>query len=265
MPVSLEQDWTARGFKEGDLVDFDLAAVKQQPGALTPTLVVRPTLSQSVEQVGTTRDRLAVVMLDNVKAQVLSYARKDGAWTASRLDLPKDSTITIASTADHDNRLILNVTSFLTPSSQWLADASGGAPVKLRALPDRFDASKFITEQHWATSKDGTKVPYFVVRAKGLKLDGSNPTLLNAYGGFQISMSPAYSGAIGKLWLEKGGVFVVANLRGGGEFGPRWHNAGLKLNRMRVYDDFFAVSEDLIARKITNPKMLGDWLIRNPP
>ncbi|WP_310540875.1 prolyl oligopeptidase family serine peptidase, partial [Phenylobacterium sp.] len=90
-----------------------------------------------------------------------------------------------------------------------------------------------------------------------MKMDGSNPTLLNAYGGFLVSQSPAYSGATGKLWLEKGGVFVVANIRGGGEFGPRWHNAGLKLNRMRVYEDFFAVSEDLIARKITNPKKLG--------
>ncbi len=253
--VTLEQDW--KGFKEGDLVDFDLAVVKAAPGALTPSLVVRPTMSQSVEQVATSRDRLIVVILDNVKSQVLTYARQGTKWAATMLDLPKDSTITIASAADSDNRLVLNVSSFLTPSSQWLADAAGGQPQRLRALPDRFDAARFVTHQLWATSKDGAKVPYFVVHAKDMKLDGSNPTLLNAYGGFQISMSPAYSGATGKLWLEKGGVFVVANIRGGGEFGPRWHNAGLKLNRMRVYDDFFAVSEDLIARKITNPKKLG--------
>ncbi|MDB5493637.1 MAG: prolyl oligopeptidase, partial [Phenylobacterium sp.] len=128
---------------------------------------------------------------------------------------------------------------------------------KLKSLPARFDASKDVVEQFWATSKDGTKVPYFVVRPKGLKLDGTAPTLLYAYGGFQVSLSPAYSGTIGKLWLEKGGVYVVANIRGGGEFGPRWHNAGLKLDRMRVYDDFFAVSRDLIARKITSPRRLG--------
>ena len=255
--VSLEEDWSAKGFKEGDLVDFDLAAVKAAPGDLKPALVVRPTLSQSVEQVVATRDRIAVVMLDNVKSQVVSYARKGGAWTPTQMDLPKDSTIAITSATDNDNRLILNIASFLTPSSQWLADAAGGKPEKLRALPDRFDASRFVTEQFWATSKDGTKVPYFVVHAKDMKLDGTNPTLLNAYGGFLVSQSPAYSGGIGKMWLEKGGVFVVANIRGGGEFGPRWHNAGLKLKRMAVYDDFFAVSEDLIARKITTPKKLG--------
>jgi prolyl oligopeptidase len=246
--VSLKVDWAATGMKEGDLVDFDLAAVKQKPDALTPALVLRPAANQAVEQVATTRDRLLVVMLNDVKSQVLSYQRKAGRWTATTLDLPKDSSIGIASASDSDNRLVLNVASYLTPTSQWLADAAGGAPVKLRALPDRFDASRFVTEQFWATSRDGTKVPYFVVHAKGLKLDGSNPTLLNAYGGFEISRSPAYSGITGKLWLEKGGVFVVANIRGGGEFGPRWHNAGLKLNRMRVYVDFFAVSEDLIAR-----------------
>ncbi len=255
--VTLEQDWTAKGFKEGDLVDFDMAAVKRQPDALTPGLVLRPAANQAVEQVVTTRDRLTVVMLQDVKSQVLSYQRKAGRWTSSTLDLPKDATIDVTSASDIDNRLVLDVASFLTPTSQWLADAAGEAPVKMRALPDRFDASRFVTEQFWTVSKDGTKVPYFVVHAKGLKLDGTNPTLLNAYGGFQISMSPAYSGTIGKLWLEKGGVFVVANIRGGGEFGPRWHNAGLKLNRMRVYDDFFAVSEDLIARKITKPGKLG--------
>ena len=255
--VSLEEDWAAKGMKEGDLVDFDLAAVKAKPDVLTPTLVLRPTQSQSVEQVATTRDRLVVAMLDNVKGQVLSYRRSGGGWTSERLDLPKDSTITIASAADADDRLILNVASYLTPNSQWLADATGGKPAQLRALPARFDASKFVTEQHWATSKDGTKVPYFVVRGKDTKFDGTNPTLLYAYGGFLVSQTPAYAATVGKLWLEKGGVYVVANIRGGGEFGPRWHNAGLKLNRMRVYDDFFAVSEDLIARKLTNPKKLG--------
>jgi prolyl oligopeptidase len=255
--VSLEQDWAAKAMKEGDLVDFDLAAVKAKPADLAPSLVLRPTQSQSVEEVGTTGGRLVVALLDNVKSQILSFQRKGAAWASTRLDLPKDSTIEIASTQRSGDGLILNVASYLTPNSQWLADAAGGKPTQLRTLPDRFDASKFVTEQHWATSKDGTKVPYFVVRGKDTKLDGKNPTLLYAYGGFLVSQSPAYAGTVGKLWLEKGGVYVVANIRGGGEFGPRWHNAGLKLNRMRVYDDFFAVSEDLIARKLTNPKKLG--------
>ncbi|MDB5474852.1 MAG: prolyl oligopeptidase [Phenylobacterium sp.] len=259
--VTLEQDWpegsSGAGFKEGDLLVLDLAALKADPAHPKARLVLRPTESQAVEQVATTRDRLVVALYDNVKGQVLSFARDGQAWTPTRLDLPKDSSIHIASASDRDNRLILGVTSFLTPTTQWLADAVEGAPEKLKSLPPRFDASRDLVEQYWATSKDGTKVPYFVVRPKDLKFDGAAPTLLYAYGGFQVSQSPAYSGTVGKLWLEKGGVYVVANIRGGGEFGPRWHNAGLKLNRMRVYDDFFAVSQDLIKRKITSPRRLG--------
>lgn len=255
--VSLEQDWAAAGFKEGDLIDFDVAAVKASPAALRGSLVLRPTASQSIEQVATTRDRLVVALYENVKGQVLSFVRSSAKWTSTRLPLPRDSSIGISSAADSDNRLVLSVTSYLTPTSQWIADASGGAPRQVRSLPARFDASPHLVEQFWAASKDGTRIPYFVVRRKDLKLDGNAPTLLYAYGGFQISQTPSYSGTVGKLWLEKGGVYVVANIRGGGEFGPRWHNAGLKLNRMRVYDDFFAVSEDLIRRKITSPRRFG--------
>ena len=255
--VSLEQDWPAAGFKEGDLIDFDFAAVKASPGQLRGSLVLRPTDRQSIEAVATTRDRLVVALYENVKGQVLSYARTSKGWTATKLALPNDSSLGISSAADRDNRLILSVTSYLTPTSQWIADAAGGTPQRLRSLPARFDASRDVVEQFWTTSKDGTRIPYFVVRPKDLRLDGSAPTLLYAYGGFQVSQTPSYSGTVGKLWLEKGGVYVVANIRGGGEFGPRWHNAGLKLDRMRVYDDFFAVSEDLIRRKITSPRRLG--------
>ena len=261
--VTLEQDWAGNApgteFKEGDLLALDLAELKADPAHPKAHLILRPTQSQAVEQVATTKDRLVVALYDNVKGQVVSFARNGQGWTPTRLDLPKESSIHIASANDHDNRLILSVTGYLTPTTQWLADAghAGLPPEKLKSLPPRFDASQDVVEQHWATSKDGTKVPYFVVRPKGMKLDGSAPTLLYAYGGFQVSQTPGYSGTVGKLWLEKGGVYVVANIRGGGEFGPRWHNAGLKLNRMRVYEDFFAVSRDLIARKITSPRRLG--------
>jgi prolyl oligopeptidase len=255
--VSLEDDWADRGFRQGDLIDFDLAAVKASPTALTASLVLRPTESQSVEQVATTSGRLVVALYDNVKGQVLSYRRGPGGWTSTQLDLPKDSSVTIGSVSDRDDRAVINVTSYLTPSSQWLVDGAGGATQVLRTSPARFDASRHVVEQHWATSRDGTKVPYFVVRPKELKFDGQAPTLLYAYGGFLVSQTPAYAATVGKLWLERGGVYVVANIRGGGEFGPRWHNAGLKLNRMRVYEDFFAVSEDLIGLGITSPRRLG--------
>ncbi len=131
------------------------------------------------------------------------------------------------------------------------------ASPKAKSQPPQFDASREAVDQYEATSKDGTKVPYFVVHPKGMKLDGSNPTLLNAYGGFQVSETPNYSGTIGKLWLEHGGVFVLANIRGGGEFGPAWHEAGLKTHRQVIYDDFAAVGQDLIKRGITSTRRLG--------
>ena len=255
--VTLEQDWPQKGLHEGDLVAFDLAAVKTHPGDLKGTLILRPSASQAIDEVTSTRHRLAVVLYDEVKAKLLTFRHVAGVWTSAAADLPKDSTISVSSTSEADDAMIVNVTSFLTPSSQWLADSATGAAQTLKTTPARFDASKDVVEQLWAVSKDGTRIPYWVVRPKDLKFDGSAPTLLTAYGGFQISQTPVYAAMAGKLWLEKGGVYVLANIRGGGEFGPRWHNAGLKLNRMRVYEDFFAVSQDLIARKITSPKKLG--------
>ncbi|MCA3719785.1 prolyl oligopeptidase family serine peptidase, partial [Phenylobacterium sp.] len=255
--VSLEADWAAAGLKAGDLVDFDLAAVRAAPEALRPELVLRPTESQSVEQVASTRDRLVIGLLDNVRGQVRSLKRSGGGWSSETLALPVDSTLTLTSVSRDGDRILVSAAGYLSPTSQWLADASGGAPERLRSLPARFDASNMIAEQHWAVSKDGTRVPYSVVRRKDAPMDGSNPTLLYAYGGFLVSQTPAYAATPGKLWVERGGIYVVANIRGGGEFGPRWHNAGLKLDRMRVYEDFFAVSEDLIRRGYTSPRRLG--------
>jgi prolyl oligopeptidase len=163
----------------------------------------------------------------------------------------------VRSTDARSDRAFINVTGFLTPSSVWLADAAKGSATTLKSLPPRFDASSQVVEQLEATSKDGTKIPYFLVHPKNMKRDGSNPTLLYSYGGFEVSLTPFYSGSIGKLWLERGGVYVLANIRGGGEFGPAWHDAGLKTHRQVIYDDFAAVAQDLIAQKITTPKRLG--------
>ena len=255
--VSLEADWAETGMKAGDLVDFDLAAVSRAPQALRPDLVLRPTESQSVEQVATTRDRLVIGLLDNVRGRVLSLRRTAAGWTPETLPLPADSTLTVTSASKDSNRLMVGASAYLSPTSQWLADAADGSTARLRSLPPRFDASNMVVEQNWAVSKDGTRIPYSVVRRKDAPMDGSNPTLLYAYGGFLVSQTPAYAATPGKLWVEKGGIYVVANIRGGGEFGPRWHNAGLKLDRMRVYDDFFAVSEDLVRRGYTSQRRLG--------
>ena len=257
MVVLMEQDWAEKGFKTGDLISFDLAALKAAPATAKATLVLRPTARQSVESVTTTRTRLVVALLDNVKgaARVLTHSAK--GWTSQDLALPANSSIGLGSTSEKDERLFVTVTGYLTPSTFWLADAGTLKLEQVKASPARFDASTHVVEQFEATSTDGTKIPYFVVRPKGLKYDGSNPTLLYAYGGFQVPMTPGYSGVMGKLWLERGGTYVVANIRGGGEFGPAWHTAGLKENRQKVYDDFFAVSQDLITRKITSPRRLG--------
>ena len=154
--------------------------------------------------------------------------------------------------------MFLTAEGFLTPSTLYVADAAApAAPEAIKHLPARFDASQHGVEQFEATSSDGTKIPYFVVRRKDMKLDGSTPTLMTAYGGFQVSETPYYSGAIGKLWLERGGAYVLANIRGGGEFGPAWHEAGLGAKRQIIYDDFAAVAHDLTARKITSPRRLG--------
>ncbi|WP_235528730.1 MULTISPECIES: prolyl oligopeptidase family protein [unclassified Phenylobacterium] len=257
MLLTLEEDWAAQSGKSGDLMALDLAVLKADATNAKATLVLRPTDSQSVEQVATTRNRLVVALYDNVKGGVLSFRHDAKDWTSTKLDLPADISVGIASASDRDDQLILQVAGFLTPSTQLLADAAIGSHETLRSLPARFDASKQMVEQNWAVSKDGTKVPYFLVRAKDMKFDGSTPTLLYAYGGFQVSQTPGYAATVGKLWLERGGAYAIANIRGGGEFGPRWHEAGLKLNRQRVYDDFFAVSEDLIARKVTSPTKLG--------
>ncbi|PTS81784.1 MULTISPECIES: prolyl oligopeptidase family serine peptidase [unclassified Caulobacter] len=257
MVVLMEQDWAEKGFKTGDLISFDLAALKAAPTAAKATLVLRPTARQSVESVTTTRTKLVVALLDNVKgaARVLTHGAQ--GWTSQDLALPANSSIGLGSTSEKDERLFVTVTGYLTPSTFWLADAGTLKLEQVKASPARFDASTHVVEQFEATSSDGVKIPYFVVRPKAVKYDGSNPTLLYAYGGFQVPMTPGYSGVMGKLWLERGGTYVVANIRGGGEFGPAWHEAGLKENRQKVYDDFFAVSQDLITRKITSPRRLG--------
>ncbi|MGW8267776.1 MAG: prolyl oligopeptidase family serine peptidase, partial [Longimicrobiales bacterium] len=162
----------------------------------------------------------------------------------------------IRSSSVRHNRFFFTYNSFTQPTTLYLAEEDGSVR-EVRSLPDQFSAEGLEVEQHQATSEDGTQVPYFVVRQRIAPLDGSNPTLLTGYGGFQISSTPSYLGAFGKGWVEGGGVYVLANIRGGGEFGPSWWKAALKEDRQRAYDDFIAVAEDLISRGITSPEHLG--------
>lgn len=256
----LAQDWTVGGkmLRAGSLASFDAAAAARDPMHLVPTVIFEPGARESVSGVSATRDQLLVGIYHNVRGRVLLFGRSAaGAWTRRQVGLPDNLSTDVASTDLKSDRAFINVTGFLSPSSVWLADAKAGTAAQIKSLPPRFDASASVVEQLEATSKDGTKIPYFVVHPKTMKLDGMNPTVLYAYGGFEVSLTPHYNEDVGKLWLERGGVYVLANIRGGGEFGPAWHEAGLKTHRQVIYDDFAAVAEDLIARKITSPRRLG--------
>jgi prolyl oligopeptidase len=258
--VQLSEDWTTNGahFAQGALVSIKLEDATADPTHLKPTLVYAPGPRESIESVAATKSNLMVELYENVRGRAVVYTpTADGGWTHRRLDLPDNASISLVSTDAHSERAFLSVTSFLTPTTLWLANAADGRLAQVKALSPKFDASKDTVDQYEATSKDGTKIPYFIVHPKDMPLNGANPTILYAYGGFQVSMTPSYSGAMGKLWLERGGVYVLANIRGGGEFGPAWHDAGLKTHRQRIYDDFAAVAHDLIARKITSPRRLG--------
>lgn len=256
---TLEEPWSQAGetFETAALISLDVDALKRDPATAKATLIRQPGPRESIEQVAGTRNRLLVAAFENVRGALYGYEHGPGGWRSTRYDLPQDASIGVVSTRDSDDSVFVSVTGFLQPSSLYLGDAASGRFEKVKQLPPRFDASKASVQQFEATSTDGTKIPYFVVGPKDMKLDGSNPTLLYAYGGFQISMTPAYSPMAGKLWIERGGVFVMANIRGGGEFGPAWHQAGLKTKRQIVFDDFTAVARDLIARKITSPRRLG--------
>jgi len=159
--------------------------------------------------------------------------------------------------ADHDDSYFLTVSGFLEPTTLYYGALGQGEAKPLKHSPSFFDASKYRVQQDFATSKDGTRVPYFVIGPRDMKLDGGNPTLLYGYGGFEVSLQPSYSGSVGRAWLDKGGVYALANIRGGGEYGPRWHQAALKANRLRAYEDFAAVAQDLVAKKITSQAHLG--------
>ena len=201
---------------------------------------------------------MIVATYENVKGRIDVYTPvKGGGWTSKKLDLPDNASIGAAAADERSERAFVTITSFIQPTSLYLLDAATGALSVSKTTPARFDAANDVVEQHEVASTDGTQIPYFVVHRKDMKLDGANPTIQYAYGGFESSVTPSYNAILGKLWLEHGGVYVLANIRGGGEFGPKWHEAGLKTKRQIIYDDFAAVARDLIARKITSPRHLG--------
>jgi prolyl oligopeptidase len=262
--VQTRSAWTVGGttYPSGALLAANFDAFMAGKPAFT--VLFKPDAHTSLESYAWTRHHLILDVLDDVKSRLEVLTPPDQAaataqWKREAVPgVPAFSSISVADTdPDNSDEYWLDVTGFLTPSSLQRG-VLGSVPAEtIKQDPAFFDASKFEVTQHFVTSKDGTRVPYFEIAPKGLKLDGSNRTLLYGYGGFEVSLSPHYSGSIGRAWLERGGVYVLANIRGGGEYGPQWHQAALKANRPRAYEDFAAVAEDLVKRGVTSAKHLG--------
>jgi prolyl oligopeptidase len=251
-------------FKSGSLLAIKFDALMKGEGSYQ--VLFEPTATRSLARSGpsTTRDYLLLNILDNVAGRIEELHYVAGKWQRREVKAPSPGTLSASGLHDPfvkddplANHYILSYLDFLTPAALYLGQAGQDHRELLKSNPSFFDKSGMRTEQRFATSKDGTKVPYFVVYPQNAKTDGTNPTVLYGYGGFQISMAPFYSGGWGTTWYERGGVFVIANIRGGGEFGPAWHQSAIKENKQKSYDDFAAVAEDLIQAGITKPQHLG--------
>ena len=254
--IGLKSDWQRddKTWKQGTLVSIDIDDLLQGEGHVRA--VAEPDSRSAISGVSRTRDLVLVNRMEDVRNRLDAYSLVDGKWTARPIDAPAMGSIGVTTTSEDSNFFYFTYTDFLTPTTLYQAEGIS-KPAKAKSLPAFFDASPYKVEQHFVKSPDGTRVPYFLVSAKEIELNGKNPTLIYAYGGFEVSMRPGYSATIGMDWLEKGGIYVLANIRGGGEYGPAWHRVAQRENRQRSYDDFFAVAEDVINRKITSPPHLG--------
>ena len=266
--IELRSDWTVAGstYRSGSLLAADATAYLA--GERVFTLLFEPTATRSLAGFSTTRTHLIVNLLDNVASRLELWRRTPGGFEARAIEAPHPGTLGVRSLCDPmqaddllAERFMLGYTDFLTPDSVLLGHTQPpigeSALEPLKARPALFDATRLRTEQRFATSADGTRVPYFIVWPRDAQAEGGTPTLLYGYGGFEVSLNPWYSGSYGRAWFERGGALVVANIRGGGEFGPAWHQAAIGANKQRSYDDFIAVAEDLIDRRVTSPKHLG--------
>jgi prolyl oligopeptidase len=255
---TLRTDWTLGGrtFRGGSLLAADFEGWMK--GGRDVAVVFEPTPRSSLQYMSETKNFVVLNTLENVRSRILLARVENGRWTTEPVDAPEFGDVDVHGIdADESDEYFMTVTDFLTPSSLWMGTAGRAEREKLKSLPVCFRSEGLEIGQFEAVSKDGTRVPYFLVGRKGLALDGKNPTLLYGYGGFEIPMLPSYASGLGAAWLERGGTYALANIRGGGEFGPSWHNAARKENRQRAFDDFIAVAEDLIARKVTSPRHLG--------
>ncbi|MGR2682765.1 prolyl oligopeptidase family serine peptidase [Chromobacterium haemolyticum] len=252
------QGWNVGGhdWKAGSLLAIKLDRYLQGKRDFSP--LFQPSASTSLAEITDIRNALILTVLDDVKSRLVEWQVVDGKWESRPVAAPAHGSISISAVDSNDSDAYFFIfTDFLTPTSLSLAHAGIDAREPLKQQPAFFDASPYRIQQFFARSNDGTRVPYFVVARKDLKLNGKNPTLLYGYGGFEVSLRPYYNGALGRAWLERGGVYVLGNIRGGGEYGPAWHEAALKQNRQKAYDDFSSIAKDLAQRGIANARHLG--------
>ncbi|QJE01672.1 S9 family peptidase [Massilia forsythiae] len=256
--IELRSDWDAGGrtWPQGALLAMDFT--RFMAGERDFDLLFAPSPTTSMDGLTATRDALLLTVLDNVKSRIVELRLTADGWQRRDVAAPSMGSLDVSSVDEFaSDDYFLTVTDFLTPSSLYLGRAGSDTRTLLKSMPAFFDADPYTVDQFTARSQDGTEVPYFVVRRRDTVFDGANPALLYGYGGFEVSLAPFYSGVTGSAWLEQGGVYVLANIRGGGEFGPRWHQAALKERRQHAFDDFIAVAEDIVARKLTGPRHLG--------
>ncbi len=265
LAIWLKEDWTRGGetFAAGSVVVADPAALRGGAGAIER--VVAGSGSLVVQDVQAGRDGIFVAMLDNVRGRLDRFTPgAEGGWRGETIAFPENGALEVVAVDEATGDAWVKYESFTTPPTLYRVSGDGGTVERMKTQPPSFDGERFEARQFWCTSADGTQVPYFVVGPKGMAFDGTWPVWMFSYGGFENALTPSYSGSYeqlhgvyGRLWLERGGVFVLANIRGGGEFGPQWHRAALKENHYKSFEDFEAVARDLAARKITTPERLG--------
>ena len=256
--IELREDWVvdATTFPSGSLLAINFDAFMAGDRAFKWLFTPEPRVS--LAGFTGTRNHVVLSTLNNVNGRVSAWRFDEGKWESVAIETPLIGDVSVrAVDSDHSDEIFLTTTNFLVPSTLYRETIGGADRVALKQTPSYFDSSGLVMSQHEAIAPDGTAVPYFQVASNDLVLDGTNPTLLYGYGGFQVSMTPVYAATWGRSWMARGGVFILANIRGGGEFGPTWHQAALKGQRQVSWNDFIAIGEDLVARKVTSPSHLG--------
>ena len=254
--LSIEEDWEI--FKSGSLLEINVnSLLANSIDESDVKIIFEPDGQRFISGVSIGKHQLMVSMLENVNGKITRFMKKDDRWDSKDIEGFQNSTMNIYGQDVWSDNSFISVSNFLEPSSIY--HASDGADYKkIKSRKNSIDPEKYRVEQNFVSSADGTSIPYFLISRKGINLDGKNPTILYGYGGFQISKPPSYlGGSIAEYWLNSGGVYVVSNIRGGGEYGPAWHQSALKENRQRAYDDFIAIAIDLIEKGITSKDHLG--------